>query len=432
MSDYLSNFIEEDNGPSRPSGLNFIDRAAKPKVPALKPPAPSGAGSSKAKSESVDKKFLNKDDSIHVTYTPKGGAPEEIIVPRLQKKFTTVLNQSTILYGPSKTGKTVLTHDFMFIMRKVFPFVFVFAPTNEENHDYDGIVPAPLIYEKFGLNEIKNIYLRQKAAASMYRTANALPILHKMFLRVATPNAKLFLKKITALQEKALQEAESKCSSLAEKKDKRKEITEMFEEKLIRFYKQIINPNAKRLENMNLDEKEKYALRYRNFNPRILVIFDDAMTEIMKLIREGKKKDDEVIKNFFFKGRHCFITHMYTFQDDCKLDSDIRKNAFFSMFTSKQVALSFFQRTANSFATQEKKRAEAIINEVFTEENERRHVKLVYARNDRHKFYYVIGDEHEDFEMCAHIVRDFCEKVCAKGSNFDTSNPFFKQFTDRV
>lgn len=430
MSDFLSNFVEEDND-SRPSGLNFIDRA-KPKVPTLKPP--SVAEGSKPKAEKEANKFINKDDSIHITYTPKGGgATEEIVIPRMKKKFNSVLNQSSILYGPSKTGKTVLTHDFMFIMRKVFPFVFVFAPTNEENQDYDGIVPAPLIYEKFGLTEIKNIYLRQKAAAAMYRTANDLAVLHKMFTRVASPSAKNFLQKIKILQQKAMQEAENKCSSIAEKKERRKEITEIFEDKLIRFYKQVINPNVRRLENMNLDDKERYALKYRNFNPRILVIFDDAMTEIMKLIREGKKKEDEVIKNFFFKGRHCFITHMYTFQDDCKLDSDIRKNAFFSFFTSKQVALSFFTRAANSFAPQERKRAEAVINAVFTEENEQKHMKLVYARNDhKHKFQYVIGDEHESFEMCGNLVRDFCSKACAKGTNFDTSNPFFQKFADRV
>lgn len=441
MSDYLKNFVSESSGESK-TGIAFIDNTPRisgrghpghmPLVP-ITPPAPPAPKNHVAGVPANMTKFINRDDSIHATWQPRKGVNEEIIIPRFKKSVNAFLNKSTILYGPSQTGKTVLVHDVMYTTRDIFPYVFIFAPTNDENQDYDGIVPAPLIYTtNWGITEIKNIYQRQKAAAAMYKTANNLKVLEKLFMRVATPGAKSFLKKILGLKEKAVKDAESKSTSLSDKKHRLKEIDEVFEARLIIFYKQVIRPNIKRLTAMNLTEEEKYALRYRNFNPRILVVFDDAMTDIMKLLRVGKKQDEEVIKEFFFRGRHAFITHMYTFQDDCKLDSEIRKNAFISIFTSKQVALAFFGRGANNFPMAERKRAEAIINAIFTEENETRHVKLVYNRLDKTKFYYIIGDEHENFEMCAKIIRLYCEKVCAKGNNFDTSNPYFQKFTDRA
>jgi predicted DNA binding protein len=415
MSDYLKTFVDDDPK----SGISFIDNHK-----------PRGTVGTPAVAPTLSREsFINKDDSLHVQYQYKKGDPiEEIIVPRLKKSLNTILGKSTILYGPTKTGKTVITLDFMYLMRHIFPFVFVFSPTGNETKDYEGIIPKALIYNDFGLKHIKAIYDRQKAASSIYREANELKVLNTLFMRIASAPAKMFLKRILTLKSKAIAEAESKCQTLGDKKKKRDEIEEIFSEKLIKFYKQVINPNAKRLESMNLTPEEKNALKYRNFNPRVLIIFDDAMTEIMKLIREGHKKEDEVIKNFFFRGRHAFITHVYTFQDDKNLDSDIRKNAFISVFTNKTVALSFFQRSANNFSAQERKRAEAIIESVFSTENDAKFYKLIYSRMDKVKFQYIIGEEHEKFDMCSSVVRNYCNKIETKGSNIDSNNPFFNKF----
>src|SRR6185437_1745879 len=232
--------------------------------------------------------------------------------------------------------------------------------------------------------------------------------------------------------DRAIKEASEKCESISEKSNKKKEIKEIFKERLIKFYKQLINPNAKKLLTQDLDQKEKFALRYRHLNPRVMAIFDDAFTEVMALIRQGRKKEDETIKNFFFKGRHANITHIYGFQDDNHLDSEVRKNAHISIFTSKQVALAYFGRAANNFSALEKKRAESVINTIFDEHSAMKYTKLVYSRLYKFQFQYIIADEHEDHEvqMCSKIAREYCKKVASKEGDFDVDNPYFQKFKE--
>lgn len=383
------------------------------------------------------KNFSSKDDTLKVTYIVKQNGQtkeEEILVPKFKKTKDNILNKGIILYGPTGSGKTRIIRDFMHLTKNSFPIVFAFAPTNAEKHDYDALIPKPLVFENFGLKEIKEIYNRQRSTTEVYNNANNLKTLHSLFNRVASAKARIYLKKINYFKERALKDIFEKYESLSEKNDKKEEIELLFKEKLICFYKQIIIPNIKKLQQMNLTQEERFALRYRNLNAKTLIMFDDAFTEVMKLIREGRRKEDETIKNFFFKGRHANITHWYAFQDDNRLDSDIRKNAHISVFTDKQVALAYFSRGANSFSLQEKKRAEAVINTVFDEEKAPKFAKLIYSRLDKNKFYYIVADEYEDKEvqMCSTVVKEYCKKIASKEGNFDTTNPYFQLFQGQI
>lgn len=376
-------------------------------------------------------KFLNKDDSLKVVFKYKGNPDEEIIIPKFKKNVLSILNRGIILYGPTETGKTVIMKDFLYMTKGVYPIVFAFSPTNSENHTYDSIIPKPLVFEELTLKQIKEIYIRQKTTTEIYNNANNLKTLHSLFLKVSNIRSKLFLDKLLNFKDKALKEAEAKCETLIEKKNKKDEIEEVFKDKLIKFYKQVINPNYNKLQNMELNQEEKFALRYRYLNPHILIIFDDALTEIMGLLKESKKDKDEIIKNFFFKGRHAKISHWYGFQDDNRLDSEIRKNAHISIFTDKPVALSYFRRSANGFSLVEQKKAEAVINTIFSDKSPD-FAKLIYCRMDKTKFYYIVADEHDDSEvqMCSDLVKDYCNKISAKNGNFDTSNPYYNKFAD--
>lgn len=411
MSDFLNNFIDD----------NSTNKNTDKKT---------------TKKETNLTKFENKDDTLKVQFKARGFPEEEILVPKFKKEISSVVNVSIILYGPSGSGKTVIVRDMMHLTKSCFPMVFAFVPTNSEKHDYDKMIPKPMVYEDFGLKEIKDIYIRQKSTTEIYNNANNLKTLNSLFLRIANAKAKEYLKKLLYFKERAIKEAEDKCTTIAEKKSKKDDIEDVFKEKLIRFYKQVINPNVKKLQAMNneLTQEEKFALRYRNLNPRVLILFDDALVEVMKLLREGKRKEDETIKNFFFKGRWANITHWYAFQDDTKLDSDIRKNAFKSIFTDKQVALAFFNRTANSFTPLEKKRAEAVINIIFSEDTAPKYAKLIYSRLDKNKFSYIVADDYDesDIKMCSSIVRKYCETILNNNDKFDINNPFFSKFKDQL
>lgn len=374
-----------------------------------------------------------KDDTLTIIFKYKD-VTEEVQIPKFKKNINLILNKSIILYGPSGSGKTSIVRDFMHLTKKCFPMVFAFVPTNAEKHDYDSLIPKPLVYESFSLKEIKEIYVRQKITTEIYNNANNIKTLYSLFNRVADDNIKHYHDKLTKLKKKAIKTIEETTKSITDKKVKTEQIEDIFKNEIIGLYKIVIKKNINDLHKMNLTQEEKFALRYIGLNPRTLVLFDDALVEVMKLIRDGQKTEDETIKNFFFKGRWANITHWYAFQDDCKLNSDIRKNAFISIFTDKQVAMGFFKRPANSFTPLEQKRAEAVINTVFSEETAPKFAKLIYSRLDKNKFYYIVADEHpdSDIQMCSDLTRAYCQKIENENDKFDVTNPYYQKFKDNL
>jgi hypothetical protein len=376
-------------------------------------------------------------DSLKTTFKARGVPEEDVYIPLYNKFPYNFLNKSVMFYGLSGTGKTVLINDFMCRMKDMFPTVVVFAPTNQEKHDFDGIVPTPLIYEEFTLDHIRELYEHQRAAAQVYNNANDLTVLNNLFNKVATRKAHQHLNRLLNMKDRALQEIEKNYKDPGQRKAKRNEIKDMIREKLRKFYKSIIKPHKDKFSgNKNLNAKEQLAINYLDYNPHILVIFDDAMKEIIALIKQGKKLNDNIIENFFYKGRHAKITHLYAFQDDGGLDPGIRKNAFINFFTSPNIATHFFNATANNFSAYEKKKASAIIEKVFEHANEEehplQHAKLVYIRDNKNQFQYTIATVHDSFKMCSTAVRSYCRKIMRDESEIDTSNTHMGSFMAKI
>jgi hypothetical protein len=310
----------------------------------------------------------------------------------------------------------------------------VFAPTNREKRDYEGIVPKELIYEEFDLSDIKNIYENQRAAAHAYNTANNLTTLKKLFERVATPLQKQHIIKLEAQKQRAEQEVKKVIKKPDVRKTRLTELDGRHNTNIKNFYRSIITQRKDLLHQMHLSTDEILAVKYLNYNPRILIIFDDAMTEIMTLIKKGRQTNDNVILDFFYKGRWAYITHFYAFQDDNRLESEIKKNAFYSIFTSPNVASAFFGRSATNFSKQDKARADAAIKAVFAEDEEetgQKYRKLVYSRLDtKHPFQYTVANLHDGFNMCSKDVRNYCKKIAKEEELIEKNNPYLKRFSD--
>lgn len=369
-----------------------------------------------------------KKEPIKVIYTPKKNVTEEITVPFYEIKPEKIINYSSIFYGPSETGKSFLINDIMYTFKHYFPTVFVFCPTNMEKHDYDKTIPYALIYEEVTLDKIKDIYERARASASIYNNANELSILYKLFKLVCTQKSMEHYKTIKATQSKAISDIKKNFKNPAEVSKNIDLVNEMANEQIRIHFKSVIRPNKNSLlRNRTLGEKEALALRYLDFNPHILVIFDDAMTEVEQIIKEGKKRNDPVIDNFFFKGRHAKITHFYAFQGD-KVPPDIRKNAFNSFFTHKSSAIHFFNSGANSFSATEKKRASVVIDEVFDDGKHNKYNKLVWARTQKDQLQYIVAQPRGEFSMCSNTVRSYCDMLKKSDNEIDNSNPYMGTF----
>lgn len=420
-SSKIRDFIAKNNGISAHPIFNDIEVGRK-----HQPPAPPPV----VQKNNVQRRPIT-------TIVSKRNMPTETIeIKPFDKDISKIKDRSIIFYGPSGSGKTIIIYDFMNSTRHIFPKVIVFSPTNREKKDYEGFVPKELIYEEWDLDDIRNIYEYQRAAAHIYNTANDINILHKLFERVATPPQNTYLEQLHRKKLIALDAIKREFKDFNDQKQRMSDVENIHKEILIKFYKEhVIKPNEKILENMNLSTEEHTTIKYLNYNPRVLIIFDDAMTEIQANLREGRKTNNNVIPEFFFKGRWAYITHFYAFQDDNKLDSEIKKNAFISIFTAPNVASAFFGRSATNFSAQEKAKAQAVISRVFsiTEEDDEddqtlKFRKFVYCRLDSEPFKYIIADPPGDFKMCSTLVRNYCAKVRKDESKIDRNNQYLKRF----
>ena len=396
-------------------------------------------GSSESDSESdetpvkvvqkVQDKYRVNGDNLSCVVKMRGKPDREYVIPKYDINNSEVfLNVSTVLYGASNSGKTVTSKAIMKSLKNVFPRVFIFAPTEDGTGDYEGIVPDQVINEKVSLEAISDIYECQKIAKELYTRANNLKTLNGLFMKIATGKAKLHFKAMIAAYKKACARIVSKYPNPSEQDSSRKKLTKRFEWRLRRFYKTIILPNKNRLKLLKLNENEQYSLQYLRFNYNVLVIFDDAMTEVDKMIKKGKREENEIIQNFFFRGRHYGITHMYTMQSDKRLDAELRKNTFCSIFTSKGEALAYFTRKTNGFTNEEQKIAEAVIDVVFNEKNTEDHKKLIYFREAKSKWQWYKATQSGNFKMCAPILWDYCKRIEKKGNQMDKTNKFYESF----
>ena len=67
-------------------------------------------------------------------------------VPFLELDKSHFLNQTTVLYGPSKTGKTVMIRHILHLLKGHCDQAIVISPTEVSNRSYSGIIPAQLIH----------------------------------------------------------------------------------------------------------------------------------------------------------------------------------------------------------------------------------------------------------------------------------------------
>lgn len=360
----------------------------------------------------------------------------EVVVKHFQIKPDSFLNKSIIIYGPTGSGKTTVMRDIMYHAKELFPIVFAFAPTNMEKHDFDKIIPAPLVHEKLSGDILRRIYSRQQAAARTFNEVNKLENLRNLFNKVATREAINYLKQLDALRQSMVHQVEMKdISDILKRKDIEK-IDQIYRNKCAALYKSVIHKNRSKLLASNLTNEERKVLRYLWLNPRALVVFDDATSELMEILRTkqrstGAHVEGDIMKNFFFKNRHAHMTHWYTFHDDCRLDSDIRKNAFYNIFTDKQVAHAYFDRPANNFSKLEKRIASAVIDAVFDPNLISPYAKLLYERETK-QFYYIVAEPRDNFTMCSNAVWQFCKGVETDEVQPDMNNPFMQTFNDRI
>ena len=345
-------------------------------------------------------------------------------IPMFNKNYKLFLNKSIILYGSSGSGKSIIMRDILYILKNHIPNVVVIAPTNNLNHSYDGIIPTQLIFPEVTEDLIKGIFKRQKGVVNIYNMINNITKLENIYYKIAKEDDNIIKSKI----EKGYIEIKRKYDQnnsihISEKKIKLQELESLHKDKMKEFYKKVIN-KYRNLINTNqnyknlFDDIELKMINFININPSMLLIIDDAAVSANIWCKYQE------IKELFMNGRHWKMTFMISFQDDKLLDSSLRKNAFINIFTTETICNAFFNRSANNFTPQEKKKMAKVSNFIFNDSKlkDKNYKKMVHIKDKVPNVYYIIADYVDDFKFGSMHLHTLCDKV--KKDNEITDNEF--------
>ena len=347
---------------------------------------------------------------------------QDIKLRFLEKDAKYYLNRSTILFGASNSGKSTILIEILYLLRNYVPNIFVFAPTADSNNAFEGIIPSQLIYKTVDTKLLTSIYNRQKASAKIYNTVNNLNDLKNLFLKVADRSA-LELARIASIRAATIiQNKENDPSNFAQKRMTINQIKKIRDKYLSRLYKKTIRKNKKRLLKIDDSAKTKYIIKYLDFNPNCVVVFDDCGAVLKRFQKE------EVVKKIIFQGRHSYINIILTLQDDLNLNSAIKKNAFVNIFTTGRCASAYFERGSNNFSKKDKQIAAKIISYIF-DSGKKDYKKLVYLRDEANPFRYTIADLYDNFRFGSPSLWKLCNKLNRDRNNCDFDNdPLLSEF----
>lgn len=334
----------------------------------------------------------------------------KIEIPLFNKNYDNLINKSILLFGASKTGKSIIIRDMIYQLKDHIPNVLVISPTNNLNNSYTNIIPNTLIHSTINEELISKMFNRQKQMIHMYNMINEINNLENIFNKIATNNdiykKERLISNYNYIKSKFI--SVNDCTNYVEKELKLKEIEENHIDGLTTYYKMIINKYYYKIKDplLKLTDNEIKIIKYININPHFLIILDDCGYNANKWAKF------EEIKEMFMNGRHYKITFIISFQDDKSLPSELRKNAFINIFTTQTVCTAYFNRSANNFSKKDKAMLEQLSEYVFIDKTlkDKNYKKLVYMKDSDPQVYYYLADYIKEFKFGSDYLWELSNK----------------------
>lgn len=348
------------------------------------------------------------------------------------RTYENFFNKTSIIYGRRESGKSTIVLEIMYLLKDRISIPFIVSQSNAA--DFIGKVPKNCIKSSITKEWLEEFLLAQKGRADLYNKANDMRTLKYLFDKIKNQQAESIEKLILSSADKYIFNIENNTKlEYSTKKEQIKVIHEMQIKKLVELYKSNIRGYKHILDGMvdKLNRDEICCLNYLDFQPHALLIFDDCASVLKKWVKESS-----VIKEIFYNGRWAYITFIITTQDDKEIESELRKNAMVSYFTTHQAAIANFTRASNAYPKHEKIRAEQCIKRVFKGNEGKSSIKvknfkkLVYVQNKEDPFMYTIAELREDFKFGCPALWELDEKLeetRTKNDNEDVQG-FFNRY----
>jgi hypothetical protein len=366
------------------------------------------------------------DDESKTIYTNDG-----IAIPWFSKSYDNYLDKTTLIFGGSGSGKTKIIEEILHLCKDHIPNYIVIAPKTSDK-DYRSKLPPRCICEDLTKKKLQNIWERQYYFTQVYNKANNIGILEKLFNRTPDRQALVMVRAIIQRAKDCMDIIEkSPTLDFGQKKSQKNAIEELMQKKIKHLFKKTIRQYREVLEKAELSDDEKVALEFLDINPRLMIIIDDCSEKFKGWMKLFKKGETNTFESIFYRGRWNFITLVIGAHDDKLLDTEFRKNARNTIYTSSQALVSSMNKSQSGFTAQEKKQASKIAERLFTSEDHgiKTYQKFCYVRESLTPFKYTIANLYPDFRLGAASLWELTNKM-PKSDDGIENNPFLAEIVD--
>ena len=191
------------------------------------------------------------------------------VIPELKIPPSMFIDKTIAIYGPSKTGKTVITKHIMKTVDSFIEQILIIAPSEPSNRSYEGFVDQPFIHYRLYLADPNNpkkddgtkgalrfleaVWKRQEMMAAIYTRANTAEILLSLFNmlpRDSRHEGFTHIESINETRSRMIEKIKKQYHANADKgrrDEKIKEINEKFKKMLNLLYRKYITPHYNEL-----------------------------------------------------------------------------------------------------------------------------------------------------------------------------------------
>lgn len=326
---------------------------------------------------------------------------EKYEIPESEIEIYKFLDKSTLIIGPSETGKTTMISHILEVLRPYVSSLFVIYPTKETRDDYKGKTPNQAIFESFHEPWLQEVRKRQTVASSIQSKSDDIKILKQLFDKVSNDSEKNNIRNIETVFEDMIDGIN------LNEKEKFKFTHKMG---LMRKLKKTIRDRKDNICTTNLTEDQATCLKYLDFKAHTCIIFDDCSSQLKPYMMNNR---NELFGDLFYRCRHLRITLIFVLHNDTIANPDYKKNAFNVIFTSKPEASAFFNRPSMYSGSSEKKQHNLAVNAIFDPKDKFQHMR--YSSRINPPYYHIKADP---FGFTDHMIGSkYFHKLCDRAKN---------------
>ena len=321
-------------------------------------------------------------------------------------------NQTTVIYGAPKTGKSTIIDAILYVLRNYIPGIVVISPTDSTTCAYSKRVPPGCVHSQITKELLEKIIARQRKNMKIHEIVNNIEYLEKLFTKINVDKTlKILEQNYIRIAKEHITKIKQSNAEFPVIKSNVENIKRTRNDNLIHIYKLGIRNGVKYESELN--KREKCIVRYLDHNPYLFLIMDDCASQLRKL-----SKAPELLE-LFTTVRHLGLTIVVAAHNDTNLDPQIRNNSLNSIFTDEESVGVFFGRsTGTSGLTKEKKnKAKNIAGVLFRAEGGyKNHKKLVFTKerlktgvSQWSQFHYAYVNLHDKFIVGSPHLWNLCE-----------------------